>query len=269
MNYNVRNKLRIGVFDSGIGGLTVLHSLFQKAPQHHYFYLGDTARLPYGNKSPKTLKKYVDQNIRFLLTKNVDAIVVACNSASSVIENREKYPVPIFDVIGPSAVEAVKHSFAEKVAVIATSTTVKQKAYIKAIHNLSPSTNVIQQACPLLVPLVEEGWLDDPLTNLVLYRYLSPLLLTEFDTLILGCTHYPLLIPAIKKVIGKEVKIISSAESVADDLVNYFQQTTFENFQTQPEIELYMTDDNPILPRIFSLLFNKHYEPNPQIVVIS
>ncbi|MCB0357846.1 MAG: glutamate racemase, partial [Bdellovibrionales bacterium] len=160
--------LKIGIFDSGLGGLTVLKSLYAKAPELQYYYLGDTARVPYGTKSPKILRKYIQENIDFLMTQKVDAIVVACNSASSVLDETITSPVPIFDVIRPSAKAAVQSSLDKRIGVIATRTTVQQQSYIHAIHELQPNIEIFQQACPLLVPLVEEAWLDDPLTNLVL-----------------------------------------------------------------------------------------------------
>jgi len=261
------NTLKIGVFDSGLGGLTVLKSLCEKAPQNKYFYLGDTARVPYGSKSPKVLRKYIDQNVQFLLTKKVDAIVVACNSASSVLDPVNKFPVPIFDVIKPSAKVAVQSSYEERVGVIATRTTVAQKAYVKAIHTLNPHISVFQQACPLLVPLVEEAWLDDPLTNLVLYRYLNTLMQVKIDTLILGCTHYPLLLPAIRKVVGNDLKIISSADSVADELIQHFQITE-QNKSEETHIELFMTDESPSLISIYKQIFSVENPPQPEFIIL-
>ncbi|MCB9026398.1 MAG: glutamate racemase [Bdellovibrionaceae bacterium] len=252
--------LKIGVFDSGLGGLTVLKSLFEKAPQNQYFYLGDTARLPYGSKSPKVLRKYIDQNVQFLLTKKVDAIVVACNSASSVIENLNEFPVPVFDVIKPSARAAVTTSLEERIGIIATRTTISQKTYVKAIQSLNPLISVFQQACPLLVPLVEEAWLEDPITNLVLYRYLSALLQAQVDTLILGCTHYPLLLPAIRKVVGPDINIISSANCVVDEVLLHFK-LPINNEKLDAKIELYLTDASPSLDTIYPKIF---FSPAPQ-----
>ncbi|MCB0365662.1 MAG: glutamate racemase [Bdellovibrionaceae bacterium] len=208
-------SMPIAVFDSGVGGLTVLRSLAQAFPKEDFIYLGDTARLPYGTKSPVTIRQYVEQNIRFLLGRRVKAIVVACNSASSVLDPSVKAPVPIYNVIDPGAIAAVSASQSGKIGVIATRTTVAQQAYVKAIHVLDPTAEVYQQACPLLVPLVEEGWVDDPLANLVVHRYLSPIKNSGVDTLIMGCTHYPVLREAMGKVMGQDVTLVDSGEAIA------------------------------------------------------
>ncbi|MCB0385172.1 MAG: glutamate racemase [Bdellovibrionales bacterium] len=208
-------SLPIAVFDSGVGGLTVLRAVAHAFPKEDFIYLGDTARLPYGTKSPVTIRQYVEQNIRFLLGRRVKAIVVACNSASSVLDPSVKAPVPIYNVIDPGAMTAVSISRTGKIGIVATRTTIAQQAYVKAIHLLDPQAEVYQQACPLLVPLVEEGWVDDPLTNLVVHRYLSPLKGAGVDTLIMGCTHYPVLREAMAKVMGQDVTLVDSGEAIA------------------------------------------------------
>ena len=261
-----QNSFKIGVFDSGLGGLTVLKSLCDLAPQNHYYYLGDTARVPYGSKSPHVIKRYIEQNVQFLMSKKVDAIVVACNSASSVLDPNNKYPIPLFDVIKPSAKAAVQSSLEERIGVMATRTTVIQKAYVRAIHVLNPHISVFQQACPLLVPLVEEAWLDDPLTNLVLYRYLNVLLQVHVDTLILGCTHYPLLLPAIHKVVGPDIKIISSAESVAMEVLKHFALTPQVEMTSPSKIEIFMTDESPHLNSIYQKIFATDITPKHELI---
>ncbi len=270
MSNTYPKTLKVGVFDSGLGGLTVLKSLTEFTPHHEYFYLGDSAHVPYGNKSPSTIKKYVKECIQFLLTKKVDVIVVACNSASSVLENQESYPVPIFDVIQPSALMATKTAFNERIAVVATTTTVHQKSYVKAIQKLNPHISVFQQPCPLLVPFVEEGLIDDPLTNLILYRYLNPILQTSPDCIILGCTHYPLLLPAIKKVVGKNLPIISSAEAVArqfcETYPNLNEPTEYPNKKLN--IKIFMTDESFSLKKIFAYLFSDQPLPGVEIVKV-
>ena len=208
----------IAIFDSSLGGLTVLKELACAFPHEDFLYLGDTARLPYGNKSPVNIRQYVEQNIRFLLGHRAKAIVVACNSASSILDPSVKTPVPLYNVITPGAFAATQLTRNRKVGVIGTRTTVSQQAYIKAIHLFDSSIEVYQQACPLLVPLVEEGWVDDPLTNLVIYRYLNPLRSTHIDTLIMGCTHYPVLAQAIEKVLGKSVQLVASGQPIAQQI---------------------------------------------------
>lgn len=208
----------IGVFDSGLGGLTVLKELLIDLPYENFIYLGDTARLPYGAKSQTTILNYLQQNIKFLLQQDVKAIVVACNSASSVLTANLEFPVPVYSVIAPGARAAAISSENACVGVIGTRATITQKAYLKALHLINPKLKVFQQACPLLVPLVEEGLLEDPLTNLILFRYLNPLIQSKIDTLILGCTHYPTLNPAIEKVIGRNIQLIDSAGAISQEL---------------------------------------------------
>lgn len=218
MAFESTPSLPIAVFDSGVGGLTVLRALAQHFPREDFLYLGDTARLPYGNKSPVTIRQYVEQNIRFLLGRRVKAIVVACNSASSVLDPSVKAPVPIYNVITPGARLAVTKSNSGKIGVIATRTTVAQQAYVRAIAAINPNAQVVQQACPLLVPLVEEGWVEDPLTNLVIHRYLNPLKEAGIDTLIMGCTHYPVLKEPMSRVMGKGVVLVDSGEAIAQQI---------------------------------------------------
>lgn len=212
------SQLPIAVFDSGVGGLTVLKELVATFPRENFLYLGDTARLPYGSKSAQTIRLYLEQNIRFLLEQKVKAIVVACNSASSVLEKNHCTRVPIYEVIGPGAKTACLLSTNKKIGVIATRATVGQQSYPKAIKALEPNAQVYQQACPLLVPLVEEAWTQDPLTNLIVYRYLSGLKDLEIDTLILGCTHYPALKESIFKVMGNSVSLVESGQAICREI---------------------------------------------------
>lgn len=207
----------IGVFDSGLGGLTVLKALMLAFPHENFIYLGDTARIPYGSKSSNTIARYTEKNIRFLQSRNVKAIIVACNSASSVLKQVETDAL-VYNVIEPGAQAAAKATESNRVGIIATRATVQQKAYVQALQNINAELQVFQQACPLLVPLVEEGWEDDPLTNLVVYRYLTPLIAAQIDTLILGCTHYPVLTQAIRKAVGNGVHLVDSATTMVEQL---------------------------------------------------
>ncbi|WP_374028743.1 glutamate racemase [Bdellovibrio bacteriovorus] len=205
----------IGVFDSGIGGLTVLKELALQFPQESFLYLGDTARLPYGSKSPQTIRKYSEQNILFLEKQDVKAIVIACNTASSQLTEKEFDGLPIYNVIEPGSQRALELSQTRKIGVLGTRATVNSQAYTKKIRELNAEAVVFDQACPLFVPLAEEGWDSDPVTNLIVFRYLSPLLRNQIDTLILGCTHYPILKNSIARVTGSAIELVDSGEAIA------------------------------------------------------
>jgi glutamate racemase len=206
----------IGVFDSGVGGLTVVSALRRRLPGESILYLGDTARLPYGSKSPDTVTRYTERNIAFLTGRGVKAVVVACNTASALALPRlGLHEVPTWGVIEPGARKAAAVSRG-RVGVIATEATVRSDAYPRALRALRPELEILSQACPLFVPLVEEGWHDDPVTEEVAGRYLRPLLDAGIDTLVLGCTHYPLLVPVLQRVAGPDVTLVDSAEAVAE-----------------------------------------------------
>ena len=211
------NKRPIGIFDSGIGGLTVLKEIIRVLPGEDTLYLGDTAHLPYGTKSGETVIKYSIQNTRFLLQFNVKLLVVACNTASAVSLSalRKEFSLPLVGVIEAGARAAAKVTKNGKVGIIGTETTVRSSAYTKAIKAIHAGIDTIGQACPLFVPLVEEGWIQDDITLSVVERYLAPLKKEGIDTLVLGCTHYPLLKKAIQQVMGSGVALIDSAEETA------------------------------------------------------
>lgn len=214
-------ELPIGVFDSGIGGLTVVRQIRNILPNEEIFYLGDTARVPYGTKSQETVIRFACEDAQFLLDKGVKAIVVACNTASAwslpVLERR--FGLPICGVIQPGAEAALIASRNKRVGVIGTAATVRSKAYKNAMRDRFEKVQVYAQACPLLVPLAEEGWFTHPVTLKVLEEYLMPLVIEQIDTLILGCTHYPLLKRAIRKVLKQiaphPIHLVDSAESCA------------------------------------------------------
>ncbi len=235
----------IGLFDSGAGGLTVLKRLIEYFPDQNYLYLGDTARLPYGSKSHETIYKYSHQILNYLIEQNVKMIVIACNSASSTWSESVFKDRPVVNVIEPGAQLAYRISPLKRIGIVGTRTTVKSEAYVKQLKQIDPSLFVKQQACPLWVPFAEEGLVDDPLTNLIVYRYLHSLLSENIDTLILGCTHYPILINSITKAIGKETNIVESGLAVVDLLQNKFL------FKTHPSnsppcchFKVKMTDSN-------------------------
>lgn len=207
----------IGVFDSGIGGLTVAAALRKLLPAERIFYVGDTARVPYGGKSAATIERYSFEISRMLLEEGAKLIVVACNTASAlaVAALEAQLPVPVVGVIRPGAAAAVAATRSKRVGVIGTRATVQSRAYEQAIHALDASVEVEARACPLLVPLIEEGWLDDPVTEEVIARYLDPMLDKGVDTLVLGCTHYPLLHAALERRTGGGVQLVDSARNCA------------------------------------------------------
>ena len=207
----------IGVFDSGIGGLTVVRELHRQLPHESLIYFGDTARVPYGNKSPDTVRRYAREILDFLVGRDVKMVVVACNTASAhALESlKSTAKVPVEGVVGPGARAAVSASKGGTIGVIGTAGTMRSGAYARAIHALKPTARVVERACPLFVPLVEEGWLDRDATRLVATEYLAPLKAEACDTLVLGCTHYPLLKPLIGEVVGPKVALIDSAEQTA------------------------------------------------------
>jgi glutamate racemase len=214
-----RASAPIGVFDSGLGGLTVAHAIMRQLPNESLVYFGDTARVPYGPKSPDTVRRYSNEIGFYLLEQGVKAIVVACNTATAhaLPQLRDELPVPVIGVVDPGARAAVKATRTGHIGVIATAGTVKSGAYVRAIHAVAPDAQVTTLACPLLVPLVEEGWTDHDATRLIARQYLASIMHDEIDTLVLGCTHYPLLKPLLAEVVGPRVRLIDSAEETAAD----------------------------------------------------
>jgi len=209
----------IGVFDSGVGGLTVQRAILDALPAVDTIYLGDTARLPYGSKSAETVTQYSLKNARFLALHEIDLLVVACNTASAVAipALRDALSVPVLGVVEPGARAAIRATRTGRVGVIGTQGTVASGAYQRAIRALRPDAEVVARACPLFVPLAEEGWTDpaDPIVQGIALRYLAPLRDAGVDTLVLGCTHYPLLARTIADVMGPDVVLVSSADETA------------------------------------------------------
>ena len=213
----MKQESPVGVFDSGIGGLTVAHAVIQQLPHESVTYFGDTARVPYGPKSPDTVRRYSREIASFLVEQGVKTLVVACNTATAhaLPVLRETLSVPVLGVIEPGARAAVQATRNGHVGVIGTAGTIKSGAYERALRALEPSLRVTARACPLFVPLVEEGWVNHEATHLVAEEYLAPLLREDVDTLVLGCTHYPLLKSVIADVLGGSVRLIDSAEETA------------------------------------------------------
>lgn len=246
----------IGVFDSGVGGLTVLDALVRAFPQENFVYLADTARLPYGSKTIDTIHNYLKQNVAFLERQQVKAVVVACNSASTaLLQFGDSFSLPVFNVIEPGARVAVAHSQSQRIGVLGTRATVLSQAYPQAIHRLNPKAVVSQVPAPLLVPLVEEGWLDDPITNLIVYRYLSTVLPEQPDTLILGCTHYPALRQAIARACPPSLTLIDSTTGLIEDLKNAYDSGALaEPRKAHGFVRILCTDLSPRLQDLAELL---------------
>lgn len=211
----------IGVFDSGIGGLTVVRELMRQLPNESIIYFGDTARLPYGPKSPETVIRYSREITSFLRDQGVKIVVVACNTATAhaLPTLRDEYDLPVIGVIEPGSRAAARATRSGSVGVIGTQGTINSRAYERAIAVELPSARITARACPLFVPLVEEGWLETEATNLIAHEYLAPFADGNVDTLVLGCTHYPLLKRAIGEVVGRQVRLIDSAEETAAETV--------------------------------------------------
>ncbi|MDD5364513.1 MAG: glutamate racemase [Gallionellaceae bacterium] len=243
MNPNAANP--IGVFDSGVGGLTVVRALMERLPFESIHYFGDTARVPYGVKSVETIAHYTTQIAEFLLEKQVKLLIVACNTMAAVASQvvHDLSPVPVLDVIEAGALNALAATQTRRIGVIGTPTTVNSNAYGRAIHEVEPDARVVSQACPLFVPLVEEGWLDHPVTRLTAQEYLKPILAEKIDTLVLGCTHYPLLKPLLAEVAGPGVTLVDSAEAMAEQTAALLTKLDLHTPSRAPaDYHFYVTD---------------------------
>ncbi len=236
----------IGIFDSGVGGMTVARAIEKELPLCRQVYFGDLARTPYGSKSAETIRKYAMENSKFLLAKGAKMIIVACNSAASVASDllRETFPVPIFEVITPAVNQVIKTSARGRIGVIGTRATIKSRIYEDMIKKGRPDFQVFGQPSPLLVPLVEEGWLDKRETKMIIRRYLHPLKLKNIDTLVLGCTHYPLLQDLIQPRIGKRIRVIDSSRAIAAELAVFLRENpdVGEKLSATGENEYYVSD---------------------------
>ena len=234
----------IGVFDSGVGGLTVVKELIRQLPRENIVYFGDTARVPYGIKSQETIVRFSIENILFLLKQEVKLICVACNTVSSIALPviRNHFKVPLVGVISPGAREAVYATKNKRIGVIGTKATIASRAYESEIKAISPDIKVVPCACPLFVPFVEEGWINERAVFDVAKRYLQPLKDASVDTIILGCTHYPLLKTVIKKVMGGGVTLIDSAKQVAAEVKQILNREELLEFNPRPRRAFYVSD---------------------------
>jgi glutamate racemase len=235
----------IGVFDSGVGGLTVVRALMERLPFESIYYFGDTARVPYGIKSVQTIAHYTTQITEFLLAKQVKLLIIACNTMAAVSAQvvRDLSPTPVLDVIEAGALAALAATRSKRIGVIGTPTTINSNAYALAIHAIEPQARLISQACALFVPLVEEGWLEHPVTRMTAQEYLRPVLAEKVDTLVLGCTHYPLLKPLLQDVAGPEVALVDSAEAMAERTAALLTDMNLHSTRrTAPEYRFWVTD---------------------------
>jgi len=234
----------IGVFDSGVGGLTVVREIIRQLPSENVVYFGDTARVPYGSKSQKTIIGYTRQIIHFLKTKNVKAIVIACNTASAYALDAvaKEVDVPIIGVVRPGASVAANTTINGKIGVLGTEGTINSGIYTQVLHEHNPNLNVVGKACPLFCPLVEEGLLEDPVTDEIATRYLKSVKDAGIDTLILGCTHYPLIRSTIRRLMGEDVNLVNPAYETAISLRSLLQEKGIYRDCGEPEYHFFVSD---------------------------
>ncbi|MDI6736276.1 MAG: glutamate racemase [bacterium] len=238
-------ELPIGIFDSGVGGLTVAAEVMKTLPAEDIIYFGDIARTPYGTKSLETVRRFSIEIADFLIKQRVKMIVVACNTASSLAlaTLKERFHLPIIGVLEPGVLKAIKSTKSKRIGVIGTQATISSNAYPQAIKTIAPDIQVLNQPCPLFVPLVEEGWLEHEVTKLVAKEYLTPLKENQIDTLILGCTHYPFLKGVIQVVMGNEVVLVDSAIEVAEEIKKVLSQNNGLRPQnSNPVYKFYVSD---------------------------
>ncbi len=250
----------IGIFDSGVGGLTVFREIRRQYPHEDIVYFGDTARVPYGPKSRETVINYSIQNARFLLQLGAKIIVVACNTAASVAlpALQKRFPVPVIGVIEPGARMAVEATRNRRIGVIGTEGTIRSQAYGQAIHRIDPNQEVLGTACPLFVPLAEEGWEEHPVTRSVAEEYLENLLGSGIDTLVLGCTHYPILKETLQKVVGESVTLIDSAEAIAHHLKNILPEPQQSG---EGHDQFFVSDNEQKFEQIARKILQNHVKP--------
>ena len=253
----------IGVFDSGLGGLTVLKEIMKILPNENLVYFGDTARVPYGSRSKEVVMKYTFQAINFLISKDVKAIVIACNTATarSLVEANEKYDIPILGVIEAGAKSAVRATKNNKVGIIGTEGTIRSKAYNKEISKIDENIFIIDKACPLFVPIVEEGWANSDIATLTAKRYLEEIMNEGVDSIVLGCTHYPLLKKTIGEIVGEDVVLVNPAKETSEDLKKILESNNIiKSSQTNTTYEYYVSDIPEKFVAIAEEFLNKKIE---------
>lgn len=254
----------IGIFDSGLGGLTVVREILTRLKGLKIIYFGDTARTPYGTKSAETVTKYAIENTRFLLKKGAKIIVIACHTASSTAFDTLKnlFPdVPFFEVVTPSMKKALQLTRNKRIGLIATRTTVESRIYDKLFNEVDPQVKLFSQPAPLLVPLIEEGWLKKPETRKIVKKYLIPLKMKNIDTLILGCTHYPIIKKLIQEKAGKRIKLVDPSEEVAISIESYLSQhPNLKDDLTSNGLEIFVSDLTPYFGKIAQMFLGVKVE---------
>ena len=273
----IKLKIMIGVFDSGFGGLTILKELIKVLPEYDYYYFGDNARAPYGNRSPEAVQGYTDEAIEFLFKKGCKLVLVACNTATglSLRHSQQKYLVTeeyknhkILGVILPQVESAIKVSKNNQIGVVGTRGTINSKSFDIEFHKLNPDLKIFSQACPLLTPIIEEGWENKVEARMILKKYLKPLQNTQIDTLVLGCTHYPVMHKYFKRYMGKHVKIINPGMEVANSLKNYLARhpEVDEKLEKNSNLTITTSDDperlRPLAERFLGLPIKNYYKVN-------
>ena len=243
------NAAPIGIFDSGIGGLTVAHEVMRQLPHESLIYFGDTARVPYGPKSPETVRRYSREIVGFLKEQGVKSIVIACNTATAhALETlREEQTLPVLGVVEPGARAALAATRSGHVGVIGTAGTIKSGAYERALRALDQKVRIAVRACPLFVPLIEEGWTDTEATRLVAEEYLRPLRDARVDTVVLGCTHYPLIKPLLRRVLGDDVRLIDSAEETAAEAARELSRRGLATSAANEPAYRFVASDDPLM----------------------
>lgn len=254
----------IGIFDSGVGGLTVVKEIVKCLPNENIVYFGDTARVPYGDKSKDVVTKYSKQIVRFLMTKNVKAIIVACNtvSSNSMEELRKEFDIPFVGVVEPGVKSVLETTKNKKVGIIGTEATVRSGMYSRLIHQADSSIEVFSKPCPLFVPLAEEGWYENDVAKMTASIYLDELICCGIDTLLLGCTHYPLLKQCIGETIGDEIKIVDPAKNTAFSIKEILQEKNMLNSGTEKQTNaFYVSDITDKFEKICLKTLKKTYTP--------
>ncbi len=243
------------MFDSGVGGLTVLKEVKALLPSEHIIYFGDTARVPYGNRSPQAVAKYALESALFLLTKGIKLLAIACNTSSALALHllQKKFPIPVIGVIEPCAKEVVQSTRNRRVGVIGTKATIKSGAYEKSITRLDPRIQVFSKPCPLFVPIAEEGLENDEVARLMAKKYLKDLIRSDIDTLVMGCTHYPILEKVIQDVAGKRVTIVNAGRETAKEIKNVLERRKLLNDKGKGGCEYFVTDS----PETFEEIGNR------------
>lgn len=256
----------IGIFDSGVGGLTVLKEIARLLPQEELFYVGDTARVPYGTKSPETVRRYALESAGFLVSQGVKMLVVACNTASAVAidDLATRFQIPVIGVIVPGSRRAVALTGNQKIGVIGTDGTVKSGAYARAIRDEAPGVDVFSVACPLFVPLAEEGWAEHQIAGIAAGEYLSGLISSGVDTLVLGCTHYPLLKKTVQAIMGDAVRLVDSAEETARVVVDTLS-VVGENRSGAGGVRFFVTDVPDRFRRVGSAFLGRNLDHVEQV----